>query len=86
MTEVNFNTIRTSATKNFNRLSRFLNEQMDSGGYIREFNCCEIQEIMDNLQFDLATMNCCFEKDNDLFIDITDKVEFVDFNPSDEDE
>ncbi len=84
MTEVNFNAIRKNATRNFNKLSMFLNSQMGSGSYVSEFHCEEIQEIMDDLQSDLSAMNCCFIKDDDLFIDISDDVEFVGFNPSDE--
>lgn len=86
MTEVNFNALRSDAVKSFNKIAIFLNEQAEYGDFVHGFHCEEIKEIMDDLRSDLLSMCCCSIKGDDSFADISEKVEFVEFNPSDEDE
>ena len=81
MAEVNFNAIRKSAAKNFNRIAYFLNEQAGTGNLVREFDCEEIKNEMDDLRQDILAMCCCFIEDDHLFTDISDDIELVEFYP-----
>lgn len=79
--KVDFNNVRVQTVRNYNRLTEILNEKINSNGVIESFDADEIQGVIDALRTNLVIIAASFEDGNNDFIDVSENLTFVDFNP-----
>lgn len=79
--KVDFNNVRVQTVRNYNRLTEILNEKINSNGVIESFDADAIQGVIDALRTNLVIIAASFEDGNNDFIDVSENLTFVDFNP-----